>query len=493
VAAEPAAVLSLTEATADRAAANAIARGVGEIVGKLASLVLFAALARRGADELGVFVFAFAWTQVATTPGELGFDRYLLRKVAEDRGNIHALFYEIVRTKALRSVPVAVVSFVLIWALGYGAQTRDTIYLLTVGLIIDAISRSLFMVFIGIERLTMMAVTLVIQRVSASLLGIGALLLGYGTVAVGLTYAIGAALGLAFALVAMARTIGIERRRVPPAERRAVRRASRPYAAQDIVGILLAKVDTVLLSFLASSAAVGRYGAAYRLLESTFFLTFAVTGGFSAMFTYLAPDSEPTIAAVYQRALKLVVVLLVPCAVALFVLAEPLSRAFFGAALVDAAKPLALLAPVILLLGIIQVAMMLVTGRRDATVVVRITAVAVTANIVLNLILIPVLRETGAALAMLLTAIGFAGALTVSVHETIGPIKWLSVLASPLIAGAAMVLPTLALRSSLPAAAVVGTAVYVAVLIGVELAHDPAEVRFLASMLRRRLPVRRAR
>ncbi|GAC1318372.1 MAG: hypothetical protein NVSMB25_07760 [Thermoleophilaceae bacterium] len=489
--AEPTGDLTATQATAERAAANTIARAVGEIVGKLASLVLFAALARKvGEAELGIFVFAFAWTQVATTPAGIGFDRYLLRKVAEDRQNAQALFYEIVRTKVLRSLPLAALSFLLLWILGYSSETRDAVYLLTVGLTIDNIARSLFMVFTGVERVGTMAVTLVVQRVSAAVLGIGALLLGYGVVAVALTYTVGAAAGLLFASVVMARSMRIKLARLPPPQRRVVRRDSRPYAAQDVVGILLAKIDTVILSFLATSAAVGRYGAAYRLLESTFFLTFAVTGAFAAMFTYLRHDSEPTIGAAYERSLKLTIILLMPCAIAFGILARPISRAFFGPQLADAAHAVTFLAPVVLLLGIIQLAMTLITGRRDAVIVVRITVLAVAVNIALNLILIPILHDRGAAIAMLVTAVVFVVALASAVKGTIGKINWRAAALSPIVAGAAMVAPLVVLRGSLLAATLAGTAIYAAVLLIVELARDPVDVRFVASMLRRRLPER---
>ena len=54
--------LSPSERAGERAALNTVTRAVGEIVGKLASLVLFAALARKvGESDLGVYVFAFAW------------------------------------------------------------------------------------------------------------------------------------------------------------------------------------------------------------------------------------------------------------------------------------------------------------------------------------------------------------------------------------------------------------------------------------------------
>ncbi|GAC1524991.1 MAG: hypothetical protein NVS2B6_12000 [Thermoleophilaceae bacterium] len=81
-------------------------------------------------------------------------------------------------------------------------------------------------------------------------------------------------------------------------------------------------------------------------------------------------------------------------------------------------------------------------------------------------------------------------ALASAVKGTIGKINWRAAALSPIVAGAAMVAPLVVLRGSLLAATLAGTAIYAAVLLIVELARDPVDVRFVASMLRRRLPER---
>ncbi len=56
--------MSEAERTGERVAKNTLLRAIGEILGKLASLLLFAVLAREvGVSDLGAFVFAFAWVR----------------------------------------------------------------------------------------------------------------------------------------------------------------------------------------------------------------------------------------------------------------------------------------------------------------------------------------------------------------------------------------------------------------------------------------------
>jgi O-antigen/teichoic acid export membrane protein len=304
-------------------------------------------------------------------------------------------------------------------------------------------------------------------------------------------FAVGTGIGLALGLVLMARSMGLPARALPESGREELRRSSRGYGAQDILGMLLAKIDAVLLSFLATEAAVGRYGAAYRLLESTFFLTSAVNGAFAAMYAYLERDSEPSVDVAFERSIKLALCALVPCGVAFGVLSEPVARLFFGEELEGSAEPLLLLAPVVALLGIVTLGSSLLVGRREPSVLVRLASTAVVVNIALNLALIPPLDDEGAALAMLITATIFAGLVLRQAVITVGGVRWRAMGVGPLAGGAAMAAAMLPFADSLPLALPVGAVAYGAVLYAVERALCPRDVDFLVGMVRSR--VRRTR
>lgn len=476
------------ERTGERVAKNTVVRAAGEILGKLASLVLFAVLAREvGVADLGAFVFAFAWVQLAMMPIGLGFERYILRTIALDRSKVDELFFNVLYLKALRALPVAAVSFAAIGLLGYGAQTRTAVYVLTVGQLLDSMARTLFAVFIAFERGSLIAATVVAQRYLAAGMGLAALAAGGGVVSVCVTFTVGTGIGLAWGLVLMRRSIGMPRPALPAGARRRLRRMSRGYGVQDILGILLARLDAVMLSLLASQAAVGRYGAAYRLLESTFFLTSAVNGAFSAMFAYLGQDTEPTVGAVFARSIKLGLSALVPCAVAFGVLAEPVSRAFFGAQLEEAAGSLALLAPAAVMLGLVTLGSSLLLGRREPALLIRIAAAAVGLNIALNLVLIPLWQDRGAAAAMLVTGTLFAAVVLFYAIREVGAVRLWAMWAGPLVAGGAMAATMVPLSGHPLVALAAGVVAYLGVLLTVERALNPVDFEFIVSMLRRRL------
>jgi O-antigen/teichoic acid export membrane protein len=237
---------------------------------------------------------------------------------------------------------------------------------------------------------------------------------------------------------------------------------------------------------------VGRYGAAYRLLESTFFLTVAIAGAFAAMFTYLSHDTEPTIRAAFQRSIKLSLAVMVPLAVGFAVLAEPFAQLIYGREFASAAPALRLLAPAVVLISLVYLSSSLIVSRGSPTTMVAAVGGMVTLNVCLNLVLIPQYSDRGAAIAMLATEVVAAPVVLAIAARRAGGVNWKSVLAGPVLAGAAMSAPMLVLEGNPAAAVGAGGVVYFVVLLALERLISPMDLAFVGNMVRRRLPSRLA-
>ena len=479
--------------TARRVARNTIARAAAEIVGKFASLALMAVLAREeGAAGLGILVFALAWCEIAMAPTDMGYDRWFLRLVARDRAALDDTFFNVVFLKTTRAVVVIPLSWLVVWLLGYDGDTFVVVCLLTFAYLLDTLAYTVHTAFNGVERGDLVGAALAAQRLTAAAIGVAVLLLGYGVVTVAGAYLVGSAVGFAVAMALLGRRVGMPRRATPRDARADLVRRSRPFAGQEFLSIGLSRLDVLLISVIASQTVVGYYGAAYRLLEATLFIPTAIQGAFAAMYTYLDGGSEPTLSTAFQRSIKLLLVFLVPCAVPLIVLPRPLLELFFGAGFDEAAGALRALGPTVILLGVVLLAVTLMSSRLEPRRLVVYYAIALVVNVVANLALIPVLDATGAALSMLLTELVLAVlALRACVRE-VGRLSLPATVAGPLAGGLAMAGVMLALEGLLPVALAAGVVVYFAVLAGVDRFAAPADLSFLVDGVRRRLPGRRA-
>jgi O-antigen/teichoic acid export membrane protein len=467
---------------------NTAYRSGGEIVGRFASLVLFAAAGRNlGQSGLGAFVFAVVFTGFVMIPVNLGLDRYTLRMIAAERSSAHGLFYNVLALKFALAVPLFLLSFLGLHIVGASSQAQATAWVLAPGVFCDSVARTQLAVFSAHERSGPPAAADTIQRVLSAVLGIIALRLGYGVVSVGVTYSIGSLIGVVIGFALMKRTIGVPGWMMSHRAWPVLASRSLPFAAQELFSSLLAMLDTLILSVLGTQAGVGRYGAAYRLFESTLFISNALVGAFSAMYTYLGPDSNPPLHLVYQRSIKLSVTLLMPLSVAFVVLAVPICRLIYGPAFVPAAVPLRILGPGVVLIGFVTLTTSLLVSRGDPRRMASLSAIMVAANLALNFILIPFFNVAGAATAMLATEVIFAVWIARRALHAVGQIEWLATIAGSLVAGAAMAAVALPLQDNLPAALAAGTVAYLAVLLAVEWLVSPIDVVFVAGMVRRRL------
>jgi O-antigen/teichoic acid export membrane protein len=479
---------SHSQQAGERALWNTVLRAAGEIGGKLASLVLFAVLARQvSTAALGTFVFALAWSEVAMTPVGLGIDRYLLRRVAKDRPLVNSMFFNALALKVARGVPVLAITILLVWLLGYGHERALAVCIVTLGMLLDTLARTHMSVFNAYERGDLVATTILVQRIGTAVVGVAVLLAGYGLVEVCAAFAFGGLLRLVLSFVLLAREEGMPTWAFPADARHELTSKSLAFTTQDLFGLVIARADVLLLAALASDEVVGIYGSAYRLLEATTFIGVSLTGAFSAMYTYLGHDTAPTISAVFQRSIKLSLIALVPIAVTYGVLAEPICRALFGPDLVAAAEPLRILAPVVAVWGLVTLAVSLVVSREDPKRMIWVVALAAIANAGFNLALIPLLEENGAALAMLLsTLVYIVPAMTMAVRS-VKRIDWTAMLAPPLLAGAAMALPMAALSGLLPVALAAGGLTYLVAYVLLERLLSPDDYEFVVAMVKRRL------
>ena len=473
---------------ARRAARNTGARAAAELVGKFASLALMAVLAREeGAAGLGILVFAVAWCEIAIAPAELGFDKLFLRIVARDRAALDRTFFNVFRLKLVRAALVIPVSWVAIWALGYEAETFAVVCLVTFSTLLDSLSYTVFTAFNSVERGDLVGVALATQRLFAAAIGVIVLVAGYGVVAVAGAYVVAAVVGLAVAMVLFARAVGMPRRALPRDAREDLRRRSRPFAGQELLSVGLARIDVLLIAALASQTVVGYYGAAYRLLEATLFIPTALQGAFAAMYTYLDEHSDPTITAVFQRSIKVLLVLLVPCAVVLLVLPGQLLELLFGPGFDEGVGALRAFGPTVVLLGVVLLSASLMSSRLEPRRLVIYYGIALVVNVVANVALIPPLGATGAGLAMLATEIVLAALTLRACLAAIGTVDVAATLVGPLGGGLAMAGVLLALASSLPLALTAGSAVYLVVLVAVDRLLAPDDLEFIIGSVRRKL------
>jgi O-antigen/teichoic acid export membrane protein len=251
-----------------------------------------------------------------------------------------------------------------------------------------------------------------------------------------------------------------------------------------LLSTVLFRVDMLILSLLVGTVAVGLYGAAYRLLESTLVLSYAVAVAMLPTLSRLSRSSVPSLAEAYEGAAKVIALTLVPvgCTFALF--AGALVDALYGAEYATAASALRLLGGAAALYGVSHLGLYVLIAQNRQRTVPWITAGVAVFNVSLNLLLIPRFSIDAAALVTSLSELTLAVLMTAAALRVTGRLSARRIVVGPLAGAAAMGAVALAAGGGLGALAL-ALAAYAVTVFLVERRLHPGDLRLLADLVRR--------
>ena len=470
--------------------ARVIARNTGvqaaaDILGKLASLAFYAVMARElGQDGFGAFTFALSLALVLTTVASFGTDEILARTVARDRTTAPRLLTDALTVNVALGLVAVLGAVGFAFAGGYDAEVRAAVALLAAAAVVELGAKSVYATFQAHDDLRPVAASLVIQRWVTALAGIGAMLAGADVVGVAAIYLGGALLAFAYAAGRLARMRIGASRRVSAASARALLGMSVALGVTLIVHTVLFRVDAVLLSLIKGNAAVGLYGVAYRLFESTLFISYAFVAALLPTLARLSPHGTPSLGSAFETGTKLIVAALLPLGAVFALFPEPILRLIYGDGFEAAATPMRWLAGAAALYGVGYLSATLLIAQGRQGLLPWISGAVLVLNVALNLLLIPTYSYNAAAAVTSLSEALLAIACVTAVLRLTGPVSVRRILSGPLAGCAAIGLVALAAGTGLAALAVAAV-LYPLVLLAVERWLFPADVRRVTALYHR--------
>jgi O-antigen/teichoic acid export membrane protein len=470
-----------------RIAIGTLARSTGEAVAKLASLAFFVVVARELGDErFGDFVFGMSLSTVLLLFAGLGMQETIAREVAKDPRRADDLVWNVVVIKALMMVALLGIIAAVLAIQGRSPERAAAIVIVSVGIGFEYQAGTLYAVFDGMERQQYVAATLIVNRTSTAVMGIGAALAGAGLVTIAILFAAGSALGLLTAYWLMHRFVLRPSTRVDPRAWGKLIQTSLPLGILSLLGTASFRTSVVLLGlFAAGSAEVGQYGAAYRLIEASMFVAASFNAAALPWFSRQDGSGPVPIARGFGMALKTMITLMLAVGLGLALFAAPLIDTLYGAEYDGAVTPLRILGAMTVLWGINTTIVTVLVSRNRPDVYTVPALVALVPNVALSAILIPAHGANGAAIAAVAAAALLAAMTVPRTARLFGAISWWRVVVAPAAAGAAMVLCAAAL-SGAPwvAAAVASLATYAAAFLVVERILSPGDFAFYAAVVR---------
>jgi O-antigen/teichoic acid export membrane protein len=445
--------------TVRRVTKNSVAPIALNLMNRTVDMAFAALMARLlGPEGSGQYFYAiviFGWFDILVN---WGLNALLIREVSRDKEQANRYF---VNTTILRLV-LWVLCAPLLFAFVLGRQNlgetglaRDIIgalLLLYIGLIPGTISVGLAALFQAFEKHEIPAAVTSVTTLIKVTLGTLVLMAGWSIIGLAGVSIVTNLITLTILSVLAIRLFFRPRLKIDRQLQRAMAIASFPLMLNHLMATLFFRVDILLLEGLPNrrgingDVLVGWYSWAYKGIDALnvipAFFTFAIFPVMSRQ----AQEDRAALSATYNLAVKLMVVLALPAAMTMTLLARPFIGVLGGSAfLPDSAIALQIMVwsiPIGWINSVTNYVLIAIDQQRFLT---RAFIIGLAFNFVANWRFIPLYDYRAAAVITIFSELVLLLAFYVGIHRHLAPVHWWALLWRPGLAGATMAAVGLAL------------------------------------------------
>ncbi|MDD5746759.1 MAG: flippase [Candidatus Omnitrophica bacterium] len=454
---------------ARRVAYNTIALASSHIVIKISNFVFTIFLARFiGAQDFGKYSFIAVLYAMLSLFANFGLDTLIIRDIARDKSHAALYLWNSVAIKL-------VVSFLIILFVGgmFGFTSllndptkRACLVIACLIMAFNCPTQTFWAYTDAFERMGYHAGLNVFYNIMRMAAGLLIVYRGHGLVSLFLGLLSVEVVTFLLTVTVVKNTVGL-----PPAQMRGpvIKKLisdTWPFALIGVLGLVYFRVDVLILSALRGDEPVGWYSAAYAILVGIMFVPDSLVSALFPVLSRYFESSEKSLKLAYQKSVKYLFILGLPLAAGIIMCAERVIVLLYGKAYLSSVPALQFLGAAVLLVFINAPLGRILFSMNKQRTVLFFSLVTVTANIVLNVVLIPKLSYIGCSITTviseLLSALIFFSLLARLAYV----IDVVAVVAKPVIACTAMILFMVVFRAlnlfllSAGAALVYGSALY---------------------------------
>lgn len=390
--------------TVQRVAKNTGVLIFGNITFRLISLIVVIYLARYlGTIGFGKYSFVFAYLVFFSIITDLGLQTILIREFSREpsaapklTGNAYLI--KLVLTVSAFTASIAVISFT-----SYPEDTKMYVYIAAFSLLFTSFSDLYDIVFQANLRMDYNVIAKVSSKLFSAVL-IFWIIFSKGT----LTQII-----IVLVLSEMVKTLvsySFSRKLVRPRFEidfklwKYLFKEALPLTFATFIWVIYSKIDIVMLSALMGDADVGIYSAGNKLCEPLFLIPNALLVSlFPIMSRYFKNSEELT--RICRLSFKYILIIILPIAIGVSFLSDELILLIYGSEFKEASIVLKILVWMVLFVSLRAIFGRLLTAIGKQVLGLYMMLIGVIANIILNLILIPLLSYTGASVASLVSSL----------------------------------------------------------------------------------------
>ena len=425
--------------TATRLVKNSAWLFSAEVFSKLVALGIQIIAARYlGSKGYGIFSFSFVAAAIILDFVDYGLRTYLTRELSRRPDDTKSLLVNIFAVKwCLTLITVFVLFGIYSW-LPLDRETLCVMAIMAAAMILNGYSEIYLGVFRAFERMKLVASLMVIQRAVFFVIGFLVLVLGGGIIEFSAIFLLASILNFLLARnflkdqrkkffanidVSLAKTIFNESK----------------YLCLAILFVwLYFRIDSVLIFLFLGKEETGLYVAAFKLIESLALILASIRGALFPALSRAFLEDPKELHQIWERAVRFLFLITIPISVIAVTLAPQLIAIIFGPDFMASALVLQILAAPFLFLVLNEFITYLLLAVNKTRSVIKIAIVGAIFSVVANILIIPRMGITGAAIVAGLTEFLLLFLFFSSIRSTCGHTPVFSLIWKPVLSATGM-------------------------------------------------------
>ncbi len=376
-----------------------------DILTKALSFFLTILIARYlGVSDFGVYGFVLAFVGLFAFLPDFGLSTLLNREVAYDKDQAKKYLENFIVVKLIIGLFTFLIIAVIINSIDKPVNVVNLVYLGVVFILLDSYALFFRAVFRAFEKMEYEGIVRIVRNICLLSLGIFAIYQNLGIFGIIVAFVLSTALELILSLYLITKyftkfTINLDSKFCF----NCLKSASF-FLISSVLMTLYFKIDITMLSILADDQKVGLYNSAYYFVILMNIIPSVFLPSIFPIFSKKHEDLS-YIKKLYTRALAILVLVSVVMTLILLIFSKDIITLFYGNEYSSAVESFRIL---VVAGGIIifdRIGIDLLNAIKKQKVNTFIMGICAFLNVILNLFLIPVYYETGAAIATLITEI----------------------------------------------------------------------------------------
>jgi O-antigen/teichoic acid export membrane protein len=349
-----------------------------------------------GDEGFGKTTFVIGLMTALLVVTNLGTNTFIVKRISVDAGAWSPLFWNACVVRLAVALPITALALVTLPAAGVEPEMRALLLITSATLVVASLEKSAEAAVQGLEQMRWLSLAEIANKAVVTVAGIAVLLAGYSVVTFGAVILGGWLASLAVVMFALVR-LGLQRPRVSAPGCRLLVLGGLPFLISSAISQAYQWTDVAVLQTLTRAAVVGWYGVALQLYATLNFLPLILATALLPPLSRLfhAGDRDAFLK-LSRQGLVFVLLISLPMAAGLALVAGDLIAFLSYPPEFDRSVPvLAVLALSLPLTGALMVTSTTMFAMDRQAQWVKVMAVSLALNVVLNAVLIEALDRGG--------------------------------------------------------------------------------------------------